>query len=375
MHKNVSVADVMLNDDGYLLDVVCVNNSDHMPIGTVDSSGINVNDLRVWWTGRSIPASRSELRILLDSLDIRDAKILLTKSFGLSLSDQYWIRNSGSCVRWEDVNFFDNGFSDDIGNILFGKQMSGEINLSSPDNTSDGVLKKRWKIISGKRCLIKGGSQPFFQEPFNEVISSMLMDALGIDHAGYDLLWIDDNPYSVCEDFIDGSTELVTASRLMSNASGDNLDSYRDRFVSICMENGIDISGHMARMTLIDHIMMNTDRHLGNYGLIRDADTLEWLGPAPIYDTGTSLMCRSSTERILASISHANDDMRMENRIFTTDLDWLDVDAMFGTLPRIEKLLHSASDEYGSLEMTSERADAVLSLLRTRMEGIEEMLL
>lgn len=68
----------------------------------------------------------------------------------------------------------------------------------------------------------------------------------------------------------------------------------------------------MARMTLIDHVMMNTDRHLGNYGLIRDADTLEWLGPAPIYDNGTSLMCRSSMERILASIPHANDDMRME---------------------------------------------------------------
>ena len=105
-------------------------------------------------------------------------------------------------------------------------------------------------------------------------------------------------PCSVCEDSIDGSTELVTASRILSGVSGDNLDSYRDRFVSICMENGIDISGHMARMTLIDHVMMSTDRHLGNYGLICDADTLEWLGPAPIYDNGTSLMCRSSTERI-----------------------------------------------------------------------------
>lgn len=367
MHRNVSVADIGLNDDGHLADLLRVHSPEHMPFAR------DADELRDWWNGRAIPLGRDGLRTSLGRLGIGDPRALLAGSRALSLCDHYWIRTDPR-ERWGDVNLFDNGYSEDFGDLLFGNGVDAG-DEESPDITTDGVLRKRWKRIDGRDCLIKGGNRSFMQEPFNEVIASTIMDALGIDHAGYDLLWIDDNPYSVCEDFIDGSTELVTASRILSGVSGDNLDSYRDRFVSICMENGIDISGHMARMTLIDHVMMNTDRHLGNYGLIRDADTLEWLGPAPVYDTGTSLMCRSSTERILASIPHANDDMRMENRIFTTDLDWLDVDAMFGTLPRIEKLLHSASEEYGSLDMTSERADAVLSLLKKRMEGIDEMLL
>lgn len=47
-------------------------------------------------------------------------------------------------------------------------QPSDSFSLISPDNTSDGWLKKKWTIIDGKRCLIKSGSAPFFQEPLNE---------------------------------------------------------------------------------------------------------------------------------------------------------------------------------------------------------------
>ena len=31
------------------------------------------------------------------------------------------------------------------------------------------------------------------------------------------------------------------------------------------------------------------DRHLNNFGAVRDAETLEWHGMAPIYDSGSSL--------------------------------------------------------------------------------------
>ena len=40
------------------------------------------------------------------------------------------------------------------------------MDFSSPDNTTDGNLKKRWKTMDGKRCLVKGGSDPFRQQPF-----------------------------------------------------------------------------------------------------------------------------------------------------------------------------------------------------------------
>ena len=97
----------------------------------------------------------------------------------------------------------EHAFSDDVGNILFGKGSSNDnMSLMSPDNTSDGWLKKKWKIMDGKRCLIKGGSGATQQEPHNEVLASSIMKRLDIPHVEYSLLIEDDYPYSVCEDFI-----------------------------------------------------------------------------------------------------------------------------------------------------------------------------
>lgn len=42
----------------------------------------------------------------------------------------------------------------------------------------------------------------------------------------------------------------------------------------------------LDRMIVLDHTIANGDRHLNNFGLVRDADTLEWLGSAPVYDCG-----------------------------------------------------------------------------------------
>ena len=47
--------------------------------------------------------------------------MLLTRCFGQSLSDQYWISPQTGDLQWSDINFFDNPFSEDIGDVLLGK--------------------------------------------------------------------------------------------------------------------------------------------------------------------------------------------------------------------------------------------------------------
>ena len=168
--------------------------------------------LNAWWQGRAIPASRQGIRRALDELGVATAQNLLEKCLGLSLSDQYWIWPAGSALRWSEVNFFEHPFSDDVGNILFGRGSSGDpVSLMSPDNTSDGWLKKKWTIVDGKRCLLKGGSGAIQQEPYNEVFASRLMRRLQCPHVEYALVYQDGYPFSVCEDFITPNTELVSA--------------------------------------------------------------------------------------------------------------------------------------------------------------------
>lgn len=218
MHKRIAVAEMELDDaTGLIQKIGAVYVPEHLPVGiAVKNGAADRAALNEWWTDRSIPASRSGIREALETLEITSTKMLLVRCYGLRLSDQYWIRPEGFSLTWDAVNFFDNDFSDDIGDVLFGeKKKADALDFSSPDNTTDGNLKKRWKLIGGKRCLVKGGSNPFCQQPFNEVIAAGIMERLGISHVPYEIAWNKGASYSVCEDFVNENMDLVPAWRIL----------------------------------------------------------------------------------------------------------------------------------------------------------------
>ncbi len=236
MHKCFAVAELVFDETtGEIIKTGSVYDAERLPVGVKERNGrADRSLLNEWWLNRSIPNTRSGIRNVLDTLEINNTQVLPLRSYGLSLSDAYWILPEGSNINWYDLNFFENAFSEDVGDVLlFGQVRNIEtFNFNSPDNTTDGYLKKRWKIINGKRCLIKGGSNLERQQPFNEVIASKIMDRLGIDHAPYSILWEDDEPYSVCEDFVTRDTELISAWRIMQTQKKDNSTSVYQHFVN-----------------------------------------------------------------------------------------------------------------------------------------------
>jgi len=64
----------------------------------------------------------------------------------LSLSDQYWFKPYDSNLVYEDINFFENDF--DYAEFLEAslsmnsKIITKEESLKTPNNTTDGMLKK-----------------------------------------------------------------------------------------------------------------------------------------------------------------------------------------------------------------------------------------
>jgi len=199
------------NDDYRISKILKEENISYAPYGLIQQGGIDIFRLNDWWQNRSIPASRKNLTLLLEKYNISNKFELIKRSYGLSLSDQYWIKPENLYIEWKQVNFFDNEFSDDIGKILFESYHSKNIQFNSPDNTSDGNLPKAWKIIDNKRVLLKKGSEPFFQEPFNEVIASLIAEKLNIPHTQTKLMNNGGEFYSVSEDFINSDSELVSA--------------------------------------------------------------------------------------------------------------------------------------------------------------------
>ena len=128
------------------------------------------------------------------------------------------------------------------------------------------------------------------QQPFNEVAATIVARRLGIPHVPYTLLWDDGVPYSVCEDFITPDTELVTAWRVMRFVKKDNSTSVYRHYLNCCDALGAPgVERAVDQMIVLDYLIANEDRHQNNFGLIRDANTLEWIGAAPIFDSGSSL--------------------------------------------------------------------------------------
>ena len=375
MHRRVEVAKLELDDEtGIIRKIESVMSAEHVPVGVPVKKGIaDRSELNKWWTDRSIPASRSGVREALETLELTDTKILLIRCFGLSLSDQYWIRPEGTDLTWEKINFFDNSFSDDMGDVLFGKPNKAEdFDFSSPDNTSDGYLKKRWKIINGKRCLIKGGSNLERQQPFNEVIASKIMDRLGIDHAPYSILWEDDEPYSVCEDFVTRDTELISAWRIMQTQKKDNSTSVYQHFVNCCKSLGVpDVVSALDRMLVLDYIIANEDRHLNNFGLLRNAETLEWLGFAPIYDSGSSLGYNSLLSQIHTekNITCKPFKRRHDEQVkLVTSFVWID----FSKLSDAGDMVREVFSDPRAKELISEnRKEAIVQMVERHIESLQ----
>lgn len=375
MHRRVEVAQLELDDEtGIIQKIESVMSAEHLPVGVPVKGGTaDRHELNKWWADRSIPASRSGVREALETLNLTDTKILLIRCFGLSLSDQYWIRPEGTGLTWEKINFFDNPFSDDMGDVLFGKpKINEDFDFSSPDNTSDGYLKKRWKIANGKRCLIKGGSNLERQQPFNEVIASKIMDRLGIDHVPYNIIWEDGEPYSVCEDFVTRDTELISAWRIMQTQKKDNSTSVYQHFVNCCKSLGAPgVVPALDRMIVLDYIIANEDRHLNNFGLLRNAETLEWLGFAPIYDSGSSLGYNSLLSQIHTekNITCKPFKRRHEEQLkLVTSFDWID----FSKLSDAGDMVREVFSDPQATELISEnRKEAIAQMVERHIESLQ----
>jgi hypothetical protein len=213
---------------------------------------------------------------------------LAEKSLGLSLSDQYWIRPSED-IRWKDVNFFTNDFSEDIGNLLITGKWDGG-SFDSPDNTSDGVLRKRWKIIEGGRCLLKGSYSTVGipqAQPFREVFASRIAKLLFDEGCVVDY-WLIENDYfySACKNFINEDTEYVSFNQINHAYKKPN---HQSSFSFIQDFYG-ESKEQLDLLIILDYIVLNEDRHYGNFGLIRDTNTGKFIKPAPVFDTGSCLL-------------------------------------------------------------------------------------
>lgn len=355
-------------------------NIEYAPLIIYNSFSKNIDITPIltdWFKGRGIPSWRDDLDLLLAKLNVTSPDDLLDKAFALSLSDQYWVKQAGSNIKYNDINFFEHDFdASEFTNATFGNELdtSTKINLISPNNTTDGRLKKTWIIENNKRYLLKGAYKNEVMQPFNEVLASMICEKLGFCHVTYTIDVVNEKVVSKCECFINSNTELIPAQQVLYK----NIEKEKayEEYINILEEKGIsDVREKLENMFILDYLILNEDRHLNNFGVIRDVNTLRWLDIAPIFDNGQSLNILDYNDEELIINGQGRFFYIVDNfdSIISKvkDIKRIDLSKLDGIEEDFDNLLH----KYQSVtKMTDRRINKLCTLLLSRINKLKTII-
>lgn len=333
-------------------------------------------DLTVWFKNRGIPNLRDNLETLLNNLNIETNEDLLDKAYGLSLSDQYWIKPYSEDIKHEDINFFKNNFNDiDFTNATFSSNVISKsiISLFTPNNTTDGRLKKTWIIENDKRYLIKGGYKNNVMHVFNEVLATMICRRLGFNHVPYSIDIVNDEIVSKCPCIIDENKEIVPAYQILKNQI--NKENAYEEYISILESKGIkNARKELENMYILDYLILNEDRHLNNFGIIRDVNTLEWLSVCPIFDSGQSLNILDHDEEEIIVNGQARffyDIYSFDYLLhFIKDIKVFDLSSLDDLSEEFKTLLKSYQN---ITKMSDNKINKIINLLEYRIDTLKEL--
>lgn len=300
MHRDVPVLDMKLLD-GRCVNVTKIHNQKHiMPgckkpiLGTFDTGRFAEK-----WNQRTIPITRQNLKITTTQFPgISTPQLSLYSAFA-NLSDQYWAKPTGSELTYKDISFFLNDFTSNFNQILLSAEnqtYAGMPDIHTPSCSTGGDMPKAWAIEpDGTRVLYKASGTAFHQEPLNERLGTALNQLLGAEHIPYQTKIYNNILCTTCPCCVDQYHEIIPAYDILQEIAQightkqtpfDDLLEYQ----TFAKTNDIpDIDKNLAAMILTDYILRNTDRHWTNFGLIRNAETLQYESTLPLFDYGNSL--------------------------------------------------------------------------------------
>lgn len=250
------------------------------------------HDADEWLASRAIDSHRANSRLLKKALRMAEKDDVATAVFanGVTITDNYWVREIGSDKKYCDVRFDDDYFARMTsktaanvalkGNYSSFNYLSTHSIRSSAELTNIGSFEKCWKLIDGKWWMFKSANR---NEIFSEVFTYELCKEIEISCAVYEK----DSACVKTKDFTDGaSVNFEPATAFMGD--NEDYDAVINKLQEICPQA---ISDYI-RMIFLDALIANPDRHTANFGLLRNVENGELLGFAPCFDHNMALISR-----------------------------------------------------------------------------------
>lgn len=242
-----------------------------------------------WLQKRVIPKNRAFVDEILKSLglSINNTKGIIDVCKGLSLNDSYWVVPQEFEGTFEEYNLYENRFSEVLSLVAYtGANASNRAFTTSPELTTQGMLRKAWRYIENDGIyLYKGGTEGAAntgKEPYSEYYAYQIAKAMGLNAVPYDLENWKGILASKCKLFTDINTAFVPIGRIVKEGG---IKACLDYYKSI----SDDAYEELCSMLVFDAVIYNEDRHFGNFGVLRDNHTGKVISPAPIFDNGLSL--------------------------------------------------------------------------------------
>ena len=263
-----------------------------------------------WLRRRTIPKNRAYVHNLLAKcgLNLNRPLSIINICKGLSLNDCYWVVQEDNDDVFENVNLYDNPFSRVLAELVFtgyGSSLRSSL-FSSPEFTTNGMLRKCWRRIGGKVYLYKGGTEGASNtgfEPYSEFYAAQIAAAMGVRAIPYGLSRWKGVLCSTCELFTSKEYSYIPVGHLVTKGGMDAVKAYYESL-------GAEFMAVLHEMLVFDAVICNVDRHFGNFGVMVDNRTNTVVSPAPLFDHGNSLFN-------FAGIDAWSSDAALENYIET----------------------------------------------------------
>ena len=288
---------------------------------------------------RVIDMSRTNARLLKKALNIQiedDYKIPLF-AYALSISDDYWFKPKHSKLKYEEIKFDNDIYSDTA--------LKGDLTIFphqtklTPEITTSGSFEKGWKMINNEWWLYKSGNQ---KQLFSELFCYEFAKLIDLNTAIYEL----DKEYIRSKNFADHYNFEP-----MAALAGDN-DTYEYVF-SILLKIDKEIAKDYLKLIFFDSVVNNIDRHNENTGLLRERGTGRIVSLAPNFDNNLALI---STVDILKD---ANKDKFVE--IFT---DFL----------KKNEIARNLFKEISLKEITIQDLEYIINKITIKIDNSEELI-
>ena len=284
----------------------------------VSSPNKLVEEFNSWFQRRIMTSKRKQQVDLIENYIFnKNPKILssqnIDKIMFASVTDKYWLSKHNIVITKDEYDKKMIGLNkslaqgnDEFGNLCFTQNpyiLKNKDFFKTNNNTITffnsynyclgGITNKRWLYNKHKNKLelVKQRNEAYGQEPINEIIATKMLKYFKFPHLPFVeyVFFIDGMELcSKCENFIGEKEELVPMSDIVRVLKKNPEHSMYTHVVS-CLEflEIPNASEYIDEMIIFDRLSLNFDRHLGNFGAIRDVETGQFTRMSPLFDFGS----------------------------------------------------------------------------------------